>query len=663
MDKNQISERINELRAEVIKNDRLYEQNVPVVSDTKYDEDYMELVKLELENPEFDDVNSPTQMIYNVVVTGLKKVTHLSPMLSQDKVNCEEDLLKFLLKSKDKVIIEHKLDGLTIVLTYINGKLVMAVTRGDGYVGQDVIHTVRTIKSVPKSIKFKGRLEIRIEVIIPTAEFERINVNGEYRSARNLASGTVGAFDASIAKKRNLRGIAFDLISAEDMDFNEDLEMLRFMHEQGFDVVPYEEFECTTQEEINKLIEYCLTFNDNVRKTLEYGIDGLVLKFNNLSVREDLGYTSKFPRWGCAFKFEALEAITKVKRIYATNGKTGQQTPNVEFDPPVIIDGSLITFATLNNYSDVKRKDVRVGDTVIVAKGNDVIPKVVCVLKELRTGEEIETIPPTHCADCGAITEFDGAHLYCTGLNCKGQISAKLRNFVSRTAMNINGLGDKTVTALYEKQFIFSVVDIYKMEKHRDALCLLKGFGLKGFDKMIAGAEESKKQPLSKVLAGLSIRNVGESTSKDLAKEFVSMQNILDASADVKSFEERLIKIKDVGTETTNSVVVFFSSEENKKVIEEMLSLGLEMKEAVKLIITNDNIVGKTFVITGTFSVGREVLKEKIESMGGKTSGSVSKKTDYLLFSPDAEGSGKHDKAIELGTKLLTEQDFNNMIE
>lgn len=660
MENIKVKERIDFLTEEVKKHDMLYEQNRPIITDTEYDRLYMELVDLENKYPQYAHPESPTKRIYTVIVEGLNKVSHDAPMLSQDKVTTEEGLLKFCNKANDKVLVQQKLDGLTIVLTYENGLLKMAVTRGDGYVGEDVTHTVNTIRNIPKSIEFKNKLAVRMEVIVPYAEFERINVDGKYSNPRNLASGTVRQLDASIASERNLKGIVFDLVTAEGMEFTEDLQMLEFLKSQGFDVVPYEVFE-NTDEGIKSLINYCLNYNNTIRKILEYMVDGLVLKFNNLAVRDKLGYTSKFPRWGCAYKFESMDATTKLRRVVWQVGKTGQYSPVAEFDT-VTIDGVNINRATLHNYDNIVDKDIRIGDTIIVARANDVIPQVVQSIKELRTGEEQIIEKPQTCCECGAPIEEEGANLFCTGLNCKPQLERKLQHFVSRNAMNIDGLGSKTIVQLLENNIISNLVDIYKLEEKKDEILKLEGFGQKKYEKMIKGIEASKKNPLSRVLHGLSIRQIGESSAKDMAKEFVTMDAILESANDKVTFKERLLTVKDFGEIVSNSVVDFFSNSNNIDTIKQLQALGLEMKEEVKEVVNNENpLFGKIVVVTGTLtSWDRKGIKEFIQNHGGKVTGSVSKKTDFVLYGESA--GSKLDKANELGIKTLNEDEFKELL-
>lgn len=655
--------RIKALQDEVTKHDVLYDLGKPVITDSEYDKLYLELESLEKQFPQIVSPESPTQRIVAVIVDSLKKVTHTTPMLSQDKVHTAEDIRKFSKKAKGNILAQLKLDGLTIVLTYENGRLVSAVTRGDGYIGEDVTHTIQTSQDVPKRISFKGRLEVRAEALITFTDFKRINEDGTYATTRNLASGTVRQLDANVAKSRNIRVIAFEFVSAVETTFTHDVERLDFMKELGFNVVPYEVFE-HTEEGIQSLVDYCEGFHESHRKDLDYAIDGLVLKFDDLYVRENLGYTNKFPRWGCAFKFESLEATTTLLRVVNQVGKSGQVTPVAEFET-VNIDGVNISRATLHNFRNIKEKDIRIGDRIVVARANDVIPQVVQSIKDVRKGTEELVEAPATCPACASPTEAIGENLYCTGLDCIPQLEGKLEHFVSRKTLNIDGLGQKTVKMLLNKAFITSVTDLFRLKEHEALITAMDGFGQKKFDKMIEGIEQSKKNPLHKVLYSLSIRQIGETASKDVSKMFATMDEIIELSKDEEAFRTKLLSINDFGATMTESMVDFFTNEHNVEIIRELQSFGFEMVSEFQNTSTDSGILkGKTFVITGKMPSGksRDAIKEMIEGYGGKASGSVSKKTDYLLMGDGEEGSSKHKKALDLGTNIISESEFEALL-
>lgn len=677
-----VKERIEFLREEVIKHDISYAKGKPTITDTAYDKLYMELVDLEAKHPELYSAESPTQKIYDVKVDGLVKVKHATPMLSQDKANTIEEVMKFISRGKNNievknsngkliVIAQQKLDGLTIVLTYKNGVLVKAVTRGDGYIGEDVTHNILNTSNVPKTIDFEGELEVRAEGIIPEEIFEKINMaipnpEDRYRTARNLASGTVRNLKGSTAKERGLKLIVFDLVKAEGKEFDTDIEQLELMQELGFEVVEYKAFDVNSEEELKALIDYVSSYNDAIRPTLPHKIDGLVLKFDDLELREDLGYTSKFPRWGIAYKFESLDATTKLLDVEWTVGKNGQLTPNAVLEP-CEIDGVSIKRASLANYEDIVRRGIKIGDTVLVIRANDVIPKVVSPIVEERTGLEKDINVATSCPVCGSHVEkeksldgTEGVHLYCINTNCPAQLLGKIQHYASRDALNIDGLGDKTVEQLIDKGLIKSFIDIYNLHQHVEELGTLEKFGKKKIENLLNGIEASKSASLSNLLNALSIRFVGEGTGKRIAEHYVSMDNILNKAENKEEFLADLLSIADIGNATAESIADFFCNEDNANLMRELKSHGLTMLQEVEEK-TESNFTGKTVVVTGTLNnYGRKEIKAKLESLGAKVSGSVSKKTDYVLYG--AEAGSKYDKAISLGVTVITEEEFENMI-
>lgn len=662
MDKMLIKNEIENLR-EVVKNhDIAYANGTPTITDTEYDNLYYKLVELERLNPEFFDENSPTQRIYDIEIKDFEKRTHRVPMLSQEKAKTIEEVEKFLDRNiLGSILIQQKLDGLTLVVTYENGILTKAVLRGDGYVGGDVTHIALNIENLPKVIDFKETLEIRAEAIIPEDVFLKLNVNGEYKSSRNLASGTLKSLKGSVAKERGVKAIVFDLVLAEGEEFEEDTEQLTFLKNLGFEVVETEFFRNINRDMIK---DYILKYDKEIRPNLPHKIDGLVIKFNDLSIREELGYTSKHPRWGIAYKFESLDATTKLIGVEWQVSKFGKLSP-VGIVEEVDIDGVSINRASLANIDNIRLRDIKLNDTVLIVRANDVIPQIISSVKELRDGTEIEINAPNECPVCGhTITEevnkeSNNTTYFCYGQECRAQIERKIQHFASRNTLNIDGLGDKTVSILLEKDLIKSIPDIYELKEKVEEMKDIEGFGKKKIEKMLEGIEVSKNAPLSKVLYGLSINNIGESSAKDLAKEFRSMKNLL--SYDANTLRDKVINIKDFGEVCTNSLIEYLSNEENLLVINRLLDLGLTMEEEVEEV-QESNISGKTFVITGTLSIGRNDMKKKLESLGAKVSGSVSKKTDYLLVGEGEENSSKYKKAQEIGVPIITEDDLNNLI-
>lgn len=657
-----IKKKIEDLRVEVIKHDLAYAEGAPLITDSEYDKLYMELVDLEREYPEFYNADSPTQKIYDVEVKGLVKVKHTTPMLSQDKINTEEGIDKFLSKVEpdDEIIEENKEDGLTIVLKYDDGVFQQGITRGDGYEGEDVSHVIMNVNNIPKKIDFDGYLEIRAEGIIPNDIFKDINIDGKYKSARNLASGTVRNLKGIVAKERGLKLSVFEIVKIEGKTFTKDTEQLKFIKSLGFDVVDYKVYP-NTPEGRKALKEHILSYNEKVRPTLDHKIDGLVLKMNNLKIREEMGYTSKFPRWATAFKFESLDATTQILGVDVSVGKNGQITPTAILEA-VDIDDVTIKRASLANFDNIDKRDIRINDTVVVVRSKDVIPKVESVVKEDRNGSEIKIERPTHCPVCGEPLMKEDVHYFCVNSDCPAQLERKIQHFVSRGCLNIDGLGDKTVNQLLDKGLIKSISDIFILKDKVDDILTLDKFGQKKADKMIAGIEACKEAPLSKVLYGLSIPNIGDKASKDLSKKYISMENILNELKDIEKFKSDILSMPDFGDITVEGLIDFFEIDKNIELINNLINFGLTMKEEVEEIEEDNIFIGKTVVVTGTLEhFKRDEIKSLLENkLGAKCAGSVSKKTDYLLYGENA--GSKLDKAKELGTELITEQEFFEMM-
>lgn len=662
-------ERLFELREMIKEYDKSYDMGLPVVTDSEYDDLYMELTKLEEKYPEYYDENSPTQKIIGEIVSGLKKVKHTIPMLSQEKAKTEEVIRKFCKRANMKkgIIVSFKLDGLTIVIRFQNGKPKLFISRGDGYIGEDLTHSISPCFN--KKVNYDKNFEIRGEAIIPFKDFERVNINGEYKSPRNLVSGSVRTLDGSIAKQRGVKVITFDTIDVDGKEFDLDTERFEWLKSLGIEIVPYEVF-----YDEDSLVEYCLSFNEKVRPTLPYMIDGLILTFNDLSIREELGFTSKYPKWGIAFKFESQDAITQLKEVVWQVGKTGILTPVANFDS-VDIDGVSVSKASLHNIQNVKNRDIKIGDYVLVERANDVIPQVVSSYEERRNGEEKDIEMPTICPICKTPIHikkvFDRKlqqeveYVFCINNDCDSQLVGKIQHFVSRDAMNIDGLGDSTVELLYEKGFIRNVLDIYRLKDVidiREKLLTLDKFGEKKVNNLLEGIEKSKTQPFSKVLYGLSIPNLGETNSKALTQKYQNLDVLLAAFEDTTKFYEELIEIKDFGPIIVDSIITWLREGKNTLLV--LKTLGLEMIEEIVEIKNNDNITGKTFVVTGDVEhfKNRKELSAKIEELGGKVSGSVSSKTNYLINNDTTSTSGKNKKAKELNIPIINEQDFLNMI-
>lgn len=660
MEKQQAKQRLEELRKTIKMHDLLYEQNRPIISDAEYDALYFELLELEKQHPEFYDPNSPTQKIYTAMVDELEKVRHPSFMGSLEKVKSWDGVLQFAKRYDSPLLVQYKMDGLTIVLTYEDGLLKQAVTRGDGEIGENVLHTVRTIKNVPTVIPYKKRLVARMEAIIPYDEFERINVNGEYSNPRNLVSGTLRQLNAQIAHERAVQGIVFDLIDIEGISFSTISEQLRFLKEQGFDVVETASFQ-NDEKGLKLLKDYIDNIEKTIRKELPYMIDGLVLKFDDLNA-QSLGSTAKHPRWSIAYKFGSLEATTKLIGVEHSVGRTGQITP-VFLLESVEIDGVNISRASGANYGDIARRDIRVGDTIVVIRANDVIPKVTTAIKELRTGKEQPIQPPSTCPACGQPTEFDGANLYCKNNYCEPQQLEKIIHFASRKALNIASLGEKTVETLYQKGYVRSILDLYRLKEKEEEICSLNGFGKKSFNKLLDELEKAKSAPLHKVLFALSIRFLGERNAKELSKMFPDMKAILEASKDKEQFRQTLLSAPDFGEKIAESVTAYFTTPQNREFIESLIDIGFSMKSEYASHNPSEPLplAGQTVVLTGTLdSMSREEAKEKLEALGAKVSQSVSKKTSFVVVGRDA--GSKLKKALDLGIRIVNEKEFLNLV-
>jgi len=648
-----IEDIIKELRILVMNYEIAYRNEKPLITDMEFDDLYMLLEYLEEQNPQYYDPESPTQKITDTIVDFLPKVKHTSFMGSQEKITTEDELRKFLSTIYGKAIVQYKLDGLTIVVRYNNGKLETAITRGDGSIGEEVTHTVKTISNVPNVIPYKGYLEIRLEAIIPFKEFERINVDGTYSNSRNLVSGTIRQLDASVARERNLCGIVFDLIKCDEK-FETDEEQLKFLQGLGFETVNSVYFE---QGEYEDLITHCITFEDSKRSLIPYAIDGLVIKIDNLDDREVLGYRSKSPRWACAYKFKSLEAMSYLRTVEWNVGRTGQVTPVAIFDE-VDIDNVFITRATLHNMDYINSRDLKINDKILVARANDVIPQVVQSIKDSRKGTELKIEEPSICPCCESSLEKEGANLFCRNLDCREQVVNKIIAWCSRARLNIVSMGKETVAQLYNANIVKSIADIYNLKDRKEEFVKLEGLGIKTFNKIIASIEDSKEATLDKVLYGLSIPNIGETASKDLANKFGNITNIIDLSKDKEKFITELLSVKDFGEKMSESMYQFFTDDDNLELIEDLRSVGMKMESEIKEPLSQEEqaLSGLKFVITGTLSKPRNYFKSKIELLGGAVSGSVSSKTDYLLAG-DKAGS-KLNKAKDLGVKILNEDEF-----
>ncbi|EOU1109717.1 NAD-dependent DNA ligase LigA [Clostridium perfringens] len=634
------------------------------VTDKDYDKKYYELVDLEKETG-YKLPYSPTQRVGDVILPEFKKYTHKARLWSLDKAQTLEEIrewhnrnIKFLEeynRTSDeelpplKYILTKKFDGLTINLSYDeNGVLVTGATRGTGAIGEDVTAQVKTIKSIPLKIDCHDFLEIHGEAIMTTEAFEKYNSEAEtpLKNLRNGAAGALRNLNVAETAKRNLSAFFYDVGYKEGAPFKTYMEMLNFIKTKGFPMDDYIR-ECTTLDEIQKEIDYIR----DIRFDLNYDIDGLVIAIDDIRTRELLGYTVKFPKWAIAYKFEAQEATTKLLDVEWNVGRSGRVSPTAILEP-VELAGVTVKRATLNNMDDIARKGVRLGAEVFVRRSNDVIPEIMGVVPESLEGtKEIEE--PKVCPACGAHLVHEGVHIYCENtLGCKPQMVKTIVHFAGREAMNIAGFSERTAEQLFEKLDIRDISDLYKLEYEK--LLDLDKFGPKKAQNLLDAIEKSKDCTLEAFLYSLGIPNVGVKTAKDLVKRFESLENLEKAT-----FEE-LVSVQDVGDIVARSIIEFFKEERTLKVINELLSLGVNPHYEKKEVLESP-FMGKTVVVTGTLeNYSRTSIKEKLESLGAKVSGSVSKKTDFVIAG-EAAGS-KYDKAKSLGITILSEEEFENMI-
>lgn len=656
-----IENRINELIDIINKASyEYYVQDNPTITDQEYDDAYNELLYLEEKYPKLKRDDSPTNRVGGEALDKFEKVMHETPMLSFDDVFNEEEITLFDERVK-KVIpsptytVEPKMDGLSGSLTYRNGILVRAATRGDGVTGEDITMNVKTIKSVPLKLTKNIDIEVRGEIYMSKLSFEKANIErrknneNEFANPRNAAAGSVRQLDSKITAKRNLDFMAYFIPNPEKYNLNSQFETMKFLKELGFITNKYNRHAKNVKEIINLIDEFSKFRND-----LPYNIDGVVLKVDSLKDEEKLGYTARVPRWGIAYKFPAEEVLTTLNEIKFTVGRTGKITPNAIFSP-VHVDGSLITKATLHNEDYVKEKDVRIGDIISVRKAGDVIPEVVEVKSERRR-ENIEPFKMIeNCPMCNTKLIKKDANHFCPNELCDSRKIESLIHFVSRDAMYLEGFGERIVEDFYNMNYLHNIDDFYTLDKYKDELKTLEGFGEKSIENLLNAIENSKNNSLERLIFGLGIRYVGKKTAKILAIEFGSMDKFMNSN------EETLKNIPEIGGIIAKSVVDYFSEEKNINLINRLKNLGINMIYLGEKIDTSNNkINGKTFVITGTLSNSREYYKEILENLGANVTGSVTKKTDYVLLGENP--GSKYDKAKELNITIINEEDFNNMI-
>ncbi len=633
----------------------------PTITDQEYDDYYNELLSIEEKYPELKREDSPTNRVGGAVLDKFEKVTHDHPMLSFDDIFNEEEIILFDERIKKVVSTAHytlepKMDGLSGSLIYKNGVLVRGATRGDGVTGEDITTNIKTIKSVPLRLTEDIDIEVRGEIYMSKKSFLEANrekvKNGEkeFANPRNAAAGSIRQLDSKVAAKRNLDFMAYFIPNPEDYGIKTQKESLEFLRKLGF----------VTNYKLNgyaKNVKDITNYIDSLsekRDNLPFEIDGVVLKVDNLEDEKRLGFTSRVPRWGIAYKFPAKEVLTTLKEIKFTVGRTGKITPNAIFSP-VHVSGSLVSKATLHNSDYCIDKDVRVGDTISIRKAGDVIPEVVEVKLDRRKEDSVPFKMIENCPMCDSVLVRKDANHYCKNEHCPSRKIESLIHFSSRDAMYIEGFGESIVEDFYNLGYLKNIDDFYTLDKYKDELMLLEGFGEKSISKLLESASNSKKNSLERLLFGLGIRYVGKKTAKILSKYYKTMDNLIKADFD------ELKSINDIGDVIAKSIVDYFSDEKNINLINRLKDLNLNMRYLGEEVNTsNENINGKTFVITGTLSRPRDEIKEEIEGLGGNVTGSVTKKTDYVIAG-DKAGS-KLTKANELGIRVLTEEEYNNML-
>lgn len=641
-----------------------YEKNESLVSDKEFDDLLHELEYLEKLNPELKSKISPTEKVGGFVNTKFTKVAHKRPMLSLSNTYSIEDLMDFdrrvrkILNKPCEYILELKLDGLSIDLQYRKGKLVQALTRGDGVFGEDVTDNAYNIKNIPKILKKEVDIEVRGEVILPISEFNRINNdrenNGEevFSNPRNAASGTLRQLDSNIVASRNLSCLLYYVINTEDFNLSTHLDCINLLKDLGFETAnvfeKYENF-----KDLEKAIEYW----DKKRKTLDFETDGLVLKVNDLSTYKELGYTSKSPRWAIAYKFKPDQAKTKILSVDFQVGRTGVITPVANFTP-INLSGSVVKRASLHNFDELRKKDIKINDIVTVEKAAEIIPQVINVDFSKRDGTQIDIEIPKYCPCCNEelYSSSEIVAIKCINPVCSEKVMRSIEYFCSRDCMNILGLGEKILQKLISMGLITNILDIYNLKNFKNELITFDKMGQKNVDNLINSIEKSKENSFSTVLYSLGISYIGKTTARLICNEINNIDDLINSNI------EKLTSIKGVGEKASISIIEFFKDENNLRLIKGLKEIGFNLKEATKNTKYNKYITGKTFLATGTLkNYKREEIKNIILEYGGTYLSAVSKNLNYLIIGEKA--GSKLEKAKKLNINILTEDEFITMLE
>ena len=644
-------------------NEKYYNQDSPEIEDFEYDNLMKELIKLEEENPELKRNDSPSNRVGGKPLDKFEQVVHKIPMLSLSNAYSWEDLKDFDSRVREaagsdvEYVVEFKIDGLSVGLNYNNGIFESGATRGNGIVGENITKNLMTIKNIPLNIDEKGELTVRGEVYISKKDFEEINKIQEeqdqplYANPRNLAAGSLRQLDSKLTAKRPLDIFIFNLEDINSKQFKTHSESLEYLKQLGFHVSP----EFKVFKTMDEIIEYIKYWTEH-REDLGFGIDGMVIKVNNLAQREQMGYTAKSPRWAIAYKFPAERKETKLLDIVVEVGRTGTITPTAVLEP-IRLAGTTVSRATLHNEDYINEKDIKINDTVLVQKAGDIIPQVVEVIKEKRTGEEIEFKMPEECPVCGEPTvRLEGeAAVKCINISCPAQIRRGIIHFASREAMDIDGLGESIITLLLKQDLIKDISDLYYLKKEQ--ISVLERMGDKSATNLINAINKSKENDLWRFINGLGIKLIGTKAAKILASEFKDLDKLMSAT------EQELINLEEFGQTMADSVVEFFKEEKNISVIEKLKEAGVN----TKLIESDDEDIPKIFekmkiVLTGTLpTLKRNDAKEMIEKRGGKATSSVSKSTSFVLAGEEA--GSKLTKANDLGIKVIDEEKFLQLID
>ena len=660
-------QRIKELRENLnYHNYRYYVLDNPEISDYEYDMLYRELEELEAGRPDLVTEDSPTQRVGGQPLEGFEKVVHQVKMLSLADVFSPEELYAFDQRVRNALDtdmveyeVEKKIDGLSVSLEYVNGRFVRGATRGDGLAGEDVTQNLKTVKSIPLRLKEDiPLLIVRGEVFIPKEDFLKMNEEQEelgqplFANPRNAAAGSLRQLDPRITSKRKLDIYVFTIQRVEGRTFETHSAGLEFLKDMGFKTSPDIKI-CRGIDEVLKEISRI----GETRGDFTFEIDGAVVNVNFLAQREILGSTTKTPRWSAAYKYPAEKKQTKIREIWVNVGRTGVLTPNAVLDP-VKLAGTTVSRATLHNMDYIKEKQIMIGDTAWVQKAGDIIPEVLEVVFDKRTGEEKEFVMPERCPVCGSevVREEGEAAFRCTGIECPAQLSRSIEHFVSRDAMNIDGLGPAIIQALLDGGFITGIADLYYLHERRDELENMERMGRKSVENLLNSIERSRQNNIDRLIYGFGIRHIGLRAAQLLSENFESIDALRQAGV------EEIAGIYEFGMKTAQSVVTFFKQEQTTDTVEKLKTAGVNLTSSGKKQLKDSRFEGLTFVLTGTLpTYSRAEAGEIIESYGGKTSGSVSKKTDYVLAGEEA--GSKLDKAQQLGVKVIDEAEFRQMLE